>query len=257
MYFTNQIGYMKILIDTNIFLDLYRSKKESLAILDLLYDNSDTIILTEQIVNEFYRNRVKVIREVKRVFEKESEVDSITSSFLDSIPNYSNFIQLHNSYKQQRQDIKSIMDGIISDITKDPVAEKFKLFVNKKNLGDNIWKTTDTAIERAQRRKLLGNPPTSDKYSIGDEINWEVVLENISEDIVIVGRDKTYNDNFEYLRYEYHKRTGRFINALDSRISSAFRFIGKDAEALEELENRQIEELKSYSDFWLHNGGGG
>ena len=243
---------MKILIDTNIFHDFYRSKNESLVILNQLIDNSDSIILTEQIVNEFYRNRTKLLREVKKIFDKESTVDSITSSFLDTLPQYADFLTLHSEYKQKRQEIKNKIDEIILNISIDPVANEFKRLVDKKIATDGIWLTSDSAVEKAQRRKYLGNPPSSDKYSIGDEINWEVILENNTEDIVIVGRDKTYNDNFEFLRYEFHKKTGKFINLLTTRISDAFHFIGKDIAELTEIENNQIAELRAYSAYWKH-----
>ena len=243
---------MKILIDTNIFHDFYRSKNESLRILSKLTENSESIILTEQIVNEFYRNRTKLLREVKKVFDSESNVDSITSSFLDSLPDYQDFLQTHNQYKQKRQNIKHKIDEIISNISIDPVASEFKQFVDKKITTEGIWPTSNSAIEKAQKRKYLGNPPNSEKYSIGDEINWEVIIENSTDDIVIVGRDKTYNDNFEFLRYEFHKKTGKFINLLTTRISEAFTFIGKDADQLTELENKQLEELREYSEYWKH-----
>ena len=155
---------MKILIDTNIFHDFYRSKNESLRILTQLIDNSDSIILTEQIINEFYRNRTKLLREVKKVFDKESNVDSITSSFLDTLPECSEFLLLHRQYKQKRQDIKNKIDEIILNISIDPVANEFKQLVDKKIAADGIWLTSDLAVEKAQRRKSLGNPPSSEKY---------------------------------------------------------------------------------------------
>lgn len=243
---------MKILIDTNIFHDFYRSKHESLVILDKLIENSDSIIITEQIVNEFYRNRTKLLREVKKIFEKESNVDSFTSSFLDTLPLYSEFSTLHYEYNKKRIEIKSKIDEIINDISIDPVANEFKRLVDKKSNTDGLWPTSDSAVSKARRRKYLGNPPSSEKYSIGDEINWEIILENTTDDLVIVGRDKTYNDNFEFLRYEFHKHTGNFINLLTTKISDAFHFIGKDMAALTEIENNQIVELRAYSEYWKH-----
>lgn len=244
---------MKILIDTNIFLDFYRSKNESLRILTEIINNSENVILTEQIVNEFYRNRTRVLREVKKVFEKESNVENISSSFLDSLVDYADFQQLHNNFKQKRQEIKTKIDEIISDISSDPVAKEFKEFVDKKIENEELLSISDAAFKKAETRKKLGNPPASDKYSIGDELNWEIVLENINEDIVIVGRDKTYNENYEFLRHDFHKKTGRFINLLTNRISDAFNFVGKNIEELNEIENQQIIELSTFSNFFLHN----
>lgn len=243
---------VKILIDTNVFLDFYRSKNDSINILSQILDYSENIILTEQIVNEFYRSRTKLLREIKQVFEKESTVQNITSAFLDSLDEFATFQQLHFQYFQKKVEIRRKIDNIIFDISIDPVALEFKKFVDKKINEDSLWKISNEAISNAQKRKLLGNPPRSDKYSIGDEINWEIILENSKEDIIIVGRDRTYNENFEYLRYEYHKNTGKFINKITSRISEAFSFAGQNLEELTRLETNQIEELKTYSEFWKH-----
>ena len=44
---------------------------------------------------------------------------------------------------------------------------------------------TQKNIFYANNRKLLGNPPTSpDKHTIGDEIIWEMILENIKDDYI-------------------------------------------------------------------------
>lgn len=244
---------MQILIDTNIYLDFYRSKNEALLILSRLVTDSNSIILTEQIVNEFYRSRTKLLREVKKIFEKESNVDSISSSFLDSLQEYNDFYQLHIQYKHNKLCVKNKIDDIINDISIDPVANEFRLLIASKLSAEDIWPISNSSLENAQKRKLLGNPPSSDKFSIGDEINWEIILENANDDIVIVGRDKTYNDNFEFLRYEFHKKTGKFINLLTNRISDALGFIGKDSSELSQIEIRQIEELNKFSEFWHHH----
>lgn len=58
---------VKILIDTNIYLNFYRSKKDSIKLLSELAKHFDKIILTDQIIQEFERNREVVINEMKRL----------------------------------------------------------------------------------------------------------------------------------------------------------------------------------------------
>jgi hypothetical protein len=70
--------------------------------------------------------------------------------------------------------------------------------------------------------------------------------------LVIVGRDKTYTDNFNYLRHEFHKKTGKFIHKLTDRISEAFHIIGLDQRAIAEIEERQIQELGLFAEYWKH-----
>ena len=126
--------------------------------------------------------------------------------------------------------------------------------MNESLQQDNVLYTTDSVIESAEKRKKIGNPPTSDKYSLGDEINWEIVLENIKEDIIIVGRDNTYTNNFSFLQKDFHKRTGCYISALTESITSALIKVGVvTEEGLIEEENRVIEDVKHYNEFWKHH----
>ena len=47
----------KIFVDTNKFLDFYRYKEENKEILDKLAA-SNNLVLTEQVIREFKRNRI-------------------------------------------------------------------------------------------------------------------------------------------------------------------------------------------------------
>lgn len=58
---------MKLLIDTNIYLDFYRSNKNSIQLLNELSKHFDNIILTDQIIQEFERNRETVIKALKKL----------------------------------------------------------------------------------------------------------------------------------------------------------------------------------------------
>ena len=51
----------KIYPDTNYFIDFYRVAKESFDILDELQQYKTSLVLTEQTVTEFRRNRVSTL----------------------------------------------------------------------------------------------------------------------------------------------------------------------------------------------------
>jgi predicted nucleic acid-binding protein len=51
----------KIFIDTNVLLDFYESRKESLKILLELQHHSDSIVFPSLVYDEFLRNRVNTI----------------------------------------------------------------------------------------------------------------------------------------------------------------------------------------------------
>ena len=50
---------IKLFIDTNVYLDFYRTK-DVLPLLQPLVDESDNILITKQIVDEIYRNKAKL-----------------------------------------------------------------------------------------------------------------------------------------------------------------------------------------------------
>ena len=64
----------KIFVDTNKFLDFYRYKEENKEILDKLAA-SNNLVLTEQVIREFKRNRISEIRGLlEKVEAKEKQI---------------------------------------------------------------------------------------------------------------------------------------------------------------------------------------
>jgi|JI6StandDraft_1071083.scaffolds.fasta_scaffold10921_6 predicted nucleic acid-binding protein len=243
---------MKILIDTNIYLDFYRSNNDSLKILSKIQNESNSIILTNQIIDEFYRSREKVLKLVKNIFLSESNIERTSSTFLPTLTEYNDFSENQKKYLESRKYMEYKIQDIIDNISSDTIATEFKIFTDKIIEEGNLLTRTEEIYNKAIKRKYEGNPPTSDKYSIGDEINWEIVLANLKDDIVIVGRDSTYTENFNFLRQEYHRETGKFIIKLTNTISEAFKIIGIDSSEIKSIEAKQIEDLNTYAKYWHH-----
>jgi len=243
---------MRILIDTNIYLDFYRSNKDALKIFDQVIIQSDSIILTDQIIEEFYRNREKIIKTIRRSFESDSKIEDFSSSFLQTLGEFQQLISIQKEFKAKRKEIVDTIILMQEDISKDPVASYFKEFMDKKQGAGQILDRTDEIIARSHKRKMIGNPPASDKYSMGDEINWEIILENIKDDILIVGRDNTFIDNISFLKVDFHKNTGRFISGLTDKITVALQQLGiNPGEDLEKIEKNQIDEIAHYGTYWI------
>lgn len=236
---------MKILIDTNIFLDFYRHNNHPVETFNNLKENYTDVILTDQIIMEFDRNRESVIKDLRKKFEMESMLDNFSSSYVQSLDEFKELIALQKSYRSKQKDVLAKIDEMLKDPSKDPIAKLFQEFVVEINKNNSVYATTPEIIERAEKRKKLGNPPASDKYSIGDEINWETVLENVKEDIIIVGRDSTYANNFSFLQRDFHKRTGFFIQTLTKSIFEALILIGaKPSAEVIENEQKMIQEIR-------------
>ena len=216
----------KIFIDTNIFLDMYRANLPSdiSVLLGFIFKNKKCFITTEQSINEFTRNRLAILEEALESFKKISNVDKGSSSFLRSLSNFKEYDKALNKYHIQRQAIVDEIQGKIDSVDKDMIYTKFMKLCN----SNYVISTTNEIIDFANRRKLSGNPPTSDKYTCGDEIIWESLLAyemQKKEDLIVVSNDKTFVKNREFLTEEYKRKTEKKL-VLCNNISEAYRLVG-------------------------------
>lgn len=245
---------MKILIDTNIFLDFYRANSHPVNIFNALKENINSIILTDQIIQEFERSREVVLNGVKQRFQSESKLENFSSSYLQNLDEFKDLIDLQKKYKSKQKEVLDRINEIIKNPSLDPIATYFKEFVNESIKQNMVLYTTDDIIFKADRRKKIGNPPVSDKYSIGDEINWEIVLENVKDDLIIVGRDNTFTNNLNFLQKDFHKKSGKIIHSLTDSIYKALESAGiNTSNDLKEEESKALEELKHFNEFWKYD----
>lgn len=229
----------KIFINTNIFLDMYRSnfEKSPAIIMTFLYDNKNYLITTEQSINEFDCNRYSILKKQLDTFQNNTNIGKDSTSFLRSLTSYKNYKNSIEEFNKQR---KSVIDEIqekINSLENDEIFNKFKGLCN----NDNTIKSSNKIIDSAYKRKISGNPPTSDKYTCGDEIIWESLLSYGIENhnnLIIVSNDKTFTDNEEFLIQEYKNKTNGTLT-ICSNISTAYHNIGIEIsnEAKEAEEN--------------------
>lgn len=239
---------MKIFIDANIILDFYRSNNDAIAVFEELIKNSESIILTSQIVDEYFRNREVVLLGLKNKFTSEFKIDNFSSSFLQSLKYFQELNDIRDAYNKKRKEIERIINEIIDDPTKDDIAKHFLNLISSR--GIVILNVTSDIVKLAQERKLRGNPPVSDKYSVGDEINWELLL-TMNDNLIIVARDNTYVNNIHFLRREFNnKNDGKKIVVTD-RITEALKIIGKvPSDEIVKIEEQQIEDLRLINGRW-------
>ena len=218
----------KIFIDTNMFLDMYRANlsKDISTILGFIFKNKKYFITTEQSINECTRNRLSILDEALNSFKKASEISKGSSTFLRSLSNFKKYDDAMMKYHTQRQAVIDEIQEKIDDVSKDMIYSKY----TKLCQPNFVISTTNEIIDRASRRKLAGNPPTSDKYTCGDEIIWESLLAyevQQAEDLIIVSNDKTFTKNREFLIAEYERKVGKAL-VLCNNILDAYRLVGVD-----------------------------
>lgn len=239
-------------IDTNIFLDFYRSQNEtSLGLLSKLETVKERVICTYQVEMEFLKNRQRaVIENLSRINLK---IDA-------SLPAVMHESQLDKSLKATKKDLerrKKELQGRAENIIAkpsayDPIYKSLEAIFHSKN--DHVL-TRDMAIRHkikrlAWRRFILGYPPRkSSDTSVGDALNWEWFVhcaKNFPGKYVIVSRDSDYgaqinNKAFlnDALKAEFRDRVGQKSITLTTKLSEALRMMEVPVTAAEEKVERE------------------
>ncbi len=179
---------INLCLDANVYLNFYHYSDKDLKslekLIDLIDDEDLNLLLTRQIIDEFNRNRDAKIKEALNII-KGYKLEFNAPKILN---NYNEFSEIKKNINKVNKEIEKLIKRLNKDaINKQLHADKLidKLFKSAKNIS-----YTETNIEQAKLRSELGNPPGK-KGSIGDAINWELLLENISEkiDLYLVSED--------------------------------------------------------------------
>ncbi len=182
---------MQLFIDTNILLSFYALNQDDLAELSKLINAIDkqqiTLLLTDQIIDEFNRNREQRIEGAI----KSLRAQTFNPQFPQLCEDYPEIDSLRESLKQYEQAHISLTTKIMADIkAKNLKADRIiqSLFsLGKKLTNSNIM------LDRARLRMGVGNPPGKNN-SLGDAINWECLLDETleGEDLYFITGDKDY-----------------------------------------------------------------
>lgn len=223
-------------IDTNIFLDFYRSRNETtLAMLEKLNDVSDRIISTYQVEMEFLKNRQSEIVGISR--DSQSEINAN----LPAVVGDSRISDAVKRHKLELKKNKKKLDDRVGRILKtpstyDPIYRTLgKIFSSE---SEHVL-TRDMAVRHqikrlAWRRFMLGYPPRKQRdTSIGDALNWEWIVhcgQKLQGKFLIVSRDSDFGAEFQgkhylndALRAEFRDRVGKKSIELTGKLSVALK----------------------------------
>ena len=188
-----------LFVDTNIFLDFYRSRSDAgISLLSKIDALHDKIITTCQVEMEFKKNRQKVISESVSLL-KPPEFSLVTPAFLSDAKTVELIKKRIADAKKRVGVLKArILSTLENPQAKDRIYQTAqRLFTNKSKLNlrhdtpeyNRIWR-------KAFRRFLEGRPPRKkEDTSAGDAINWEWIvrcIEDTNRDVIIVSRDADY-----------------------------------------------------------------
>ena len=228
----------RIYIDTNVFLDFYQSANDRMGIFHELLERVESIVVPEQTLREFRRNRAARLTQLAGQIEKGANINIHTTAIVQEMPEFKLWMKARDEAKRQVHAIASQLRTWARDEASDPVHQEFvKLYM----LGTTM-STPPDALNKAQTRKLLGEPPTSpDKHTVGDEIIWETLLALCNDDLIVVSRDHTFLDNESILRSEFNIQGGRKLVRITDSLGEALKLVGKPSPPIEKAEKEEAQ----------------
>ncbi len=186
-----------IFIDTNIFLNFYRYSNDDLEelkkISHLINEGEIILYITQQVVDEFTRNRDSAVTESYKKFD-EIKVDQ---SFPYICKTYEEDYQfLRDTIKKFSEAKNTLAAKLVSDIENNTL--KADDVVKTIFSSSKIIATEDDRLNKAITRYNLGNPPGKNN-SYGDALNWETLLQLVpnSQNIYFITDDKDFKSQFD------------------------------------------------------------
>ncbi|WP_300166208.1 PIN domain-containing protein [Methanofollis sp.] len=216
----------RIMIDTNIFLSLYESKEDPEEIFRDIMKVRASPVLPDVIFDEYLRNRDRALGSRARRIRNAAVPEDEMPDFLVQSPEYCRLQQRAGEYNRSIRDLVADIQMMIADPAGDPIfAALSRLYADPET---TTLRWTRAHFERASQRKIIGNPPKSErKDMIGDELIREMVPDHMHEDLILITRDMMYRNPITYVRREYQERTGSRL-MVDERLSSALRQMGEE-----------------------------
>jgi len=245
---------MNIFIDTNVFLSFYHFSNDDLEELKklgvLLEKGKVKLFLPEQVIQEFRRNRENKIADALKQL-REQKLDLRFPQFCKEYDEYENLRQLQRTYSKVHAELiqKAIADVQSQNLKADKVIQD--LFIN----GIEI-PVDDSIKELARMRMAVGNPPGKNG-SLGDALNWEVLLIKIPDDepLYFITDDKDFSSPIDssifnaYLSQEWRERKDSEIFYYKSLSEFFKEYFPKITLASELEKDLVIRELANSSSF--------
>lgn len=179
---------MHVFIDTNILLNFFHYSKDELDALNDVFAShkhgSATVHLTEQVCNEFKRNRENKIKDALKRF-KDFRIAPQFPSFMKGYEEFGAIRDMSNKLQELQ---KVILEKAQKDISEQTLlADRLigEIFDKQK-----IAPVDKDIYETASMRQSLGNPPGKNN-SLGDAVNWTILLASVParENLHIISED--------------------------------------------------------------------
>jgi predicted nucleic acid-binding protein len=224
----------RVYIDTNVILDFYRGAPDPLAVFRDLALHPELFVFPEQTLAEVRRNRETMVRQLLKTLEPHQRRVGKTA-LLQGLTEFEALERAQQAVIVATKPLEARLKRMLVDPAADSVWVAVEGLLGLE--GVVVIPTTDELVVRAQRRKAIGEPPTSpDKYTVGDELIWEGLLAGCRDDLIVVSRDGTYSDHESTLAREYQTRTGHKLLGVMKTVGEALKRAGVRSPKVEEQE---------------------
>jgi hypothetical protein len=245
-----------LFLDTNVFLSFFHFSKDDLEALRqlavLVRAKKVTLLVPEQVANEFERNRdgnvAKALKEVEA-----SKLPNQYPRLFQGFPEYKELRAAVDAFERAR---KSILVKVRS------AAQQRKLGADRAT--QQLFKvatqleTTADLFTAADRRHRLGDPPGKrDQDSLGDAVIWEAMLvSSFAGDLFFVSEDGDWASPLDpsafnsYLQDEWasaKKGAVRFYQRLSGFLNENYPDIKLSTELEKDLQIAQLASSRSFA----------
>lgn len=179
---------MHVFIDTNILLNFFHFTKEDTETLRNVFAShkhgAATVHLTEQVCDEFSRNRENKIKDSLKKF-KELKFAAQLPAFMKQYGEYEQILQKSAELQKLTREIEQKVDADVVENRLLPDILIKEIFAKNEPI-----QTTAELYGMAQMRVSLGNPPGKNG-SMGDAVNWMALLNAVpnGENIHVISED--------------------------------------------------------------------
>lgn len=177
-----------VFIDANAFLNVYVYKEDLTPqlkdLIKYIKKKEIKLILTQQLIDEIYRNREERLGNELKEVKKWVNLVSNLNSYWDKIA----------LVKTVKDSANEIYKKLIGDIEKENLESDI-LFKEIQSLCE-IMPLSPEIIQEAKERFELGNPPGK-RRSYGDAINWITLIKKIpdKQNLYFIAVDKDFESN--------------------------------------------------------------
>lgn len=172
-----------IFLDANVYLNAYREGfTEYLTLLSHAAALRPHMLVTEMLVREVNRNRLSTYLEYKYGFTTQK------AKFPFVFPHHTQNEDDKNAFGQEYRNLKEKCDSSMKELSlfiddahnknvKAISAGSDYVSSSLRDLFSDPVPATNEQLQRARKRKEIGDPPGKQKDPLGDQISWEQLLD--------------------------------------------------------------------------------